>query len=95
MRKQRLKRLMTWNERAKDKRGWVIVTPNYLRMKVKTNMYGNYVYDDNGKKVVEPVREGLFDLLKIPWEPSLSMRVTKPLPVRQAISSVNPPSGRD
>ena len=67
MRKQRLRRLMTWNERAKDKRGWVIVTPNYLRMKVKTNMYGNYVYDDNGKKVVEPVREGLFDLLKIPW----------------------------
>ena len=54
---------MTWNERAKDKRGWVIVTPNYLRMKVKRICMAIMCMMIM-EEVVEPVREGLFDLLK-------------------------------
>jgi Zierdtviridae DNA helicase len=48
-------------------RQWVIVSPNYLRMEVALDPFGNFVYDDDGQKVIKPVREALPELLAIDW----------------------------
>ena len=50
-----------------DKRLWVITTPNYMRMNVKTNKVGNYIYNSKGKKIIKPVREGLIGFLAVTW----------------------------
>jgi len=50
-----------------DKRLWVITTPNYLRMSIKTNKMGNYVYNSKGKKIIKPVREGMLGFLAVKW----------------------------
>jgi Zierdtviridae DNA helicase len=48
-------------------RQWVIVSPNYLRFTIKLDDQGNYVYDANGDKIIEPVREAISALLAIDW----------------------------
>lgn len=49
------------------RRQWVLVSPNYLRFHIQLDEHGNFVYDDNGNKVILPVREALPGLLAIRW----------------------------
>ena len=64
-----LKRILLWDlgKGRTGPRQWVIVSPNYLRFKVKTDMYDNYVYDDDGNKIIKPIREAMPAFLSIPW----------------------------
>lgn len=48
-------------------RQWVIVSPNYLRIKPKVDWRGNYVYNDDKEKILIPVREAIPALLAIDW----------------------------
>lgn len=48
-------------------RQWVIVSPNYLRFKFQVNDSDNFVYDDDGEKIILPVREALKPLLGIQY----------------------------
>ena len=64
-----LKRIIRW-DMGKGRTGprqWVIVSPNYLRLKVKLDWRGNYVYDADGEKIITPVREAMPGLLAIDW----------------------------
>lgn len=64
-----MKRVLRW-DMGKGRTGprqWVIVSPNYLRFKVKMDWRGNYVYDEDGNKIVNPVREAMPALLAIDW----------------------------
>ena len=64
-----LKRILLWDlgKGRTGPRQWVIVSPNYLRFKVKTDMYDNYVYDDDGNQIIKPIREAMPAFLSIPW----------------------------
>ena len=70
---QRIKevqRILKWdiqNGPGCGKRQWIILSPNYLRFKIKTDSLGNFVYDQRGMKIVEPVREAIPALLAIDW----------------------------
>lgn len=48
-------------------RQWVVVSPNYLRLKAKTDWRGRFVYDENGDKIIKPIREAFPALLAIDW----------------------------
>lgn len=48
-------------------RTWVLVGPNYLRIRPDVDDYGNYLYDSNGKKIIRTVKEGLPELFDIEW----------------------------
>lgn len=48
-------------------RVWVLVGPNYLRIRADLDDYGNYLRDDKGKKIVRTVNEGLAGLFDIEW----------------------------
>lgn len=48
-------------------RQWVIVSPNYLRLKYKLDARKNFLYDENKDKIVVPVREALPALVAIDW----------------------------
>ncbi len=64
-----LKRILLW-DMGKGRTGprqWVIVSPNYLRFKVKLDSNGNYVYDADKNKIIQPVREAEPALLSINW----------------------------
>ena len=64
-----LKRIIMWDmgKKRTGPRQWVIVSPNYLRFKVKTDRFDNYVYDDDGNKIIRPVREAQPAFLAIDW----------------------------
>lgn len=47
-------------------RTWIITSPNYLRIRAKTDQYGNYEYD-KGRKVINAVQEGVIELFNVPW----------------------------
>lgn len=73
-RKERLRTLreiLLWEQayrQAPDgSRQWVLVSPNYLRFNLQTDANGHYVYDDDGDKIVVPVREALSGLLAVRW----------------------------
>lgn len=73
-RKERLRTLaniLRWEQAyrdgQKDGRQWVLVSPNYLRFQLKLDDTGHYEYDDNGDKIVLPVREALPGLLAVRW----------------------------
>lgn len=73
-RKERIETLvdiLEWEQNYRDGehtgRQWVLVSPNYLRFTIQTDDHGHYVYDDNGDKVILPVREALTGLLAIRW----------------------------
>lgn len=65
-----MKRIVQW-DMGKGRIGprqWVIVSPNYLRIKPKIDpMTDRYVYDENGDKILKPVREAQVALLAIDW----------------------------
>lgn len=49
------------------RRQWVLVSPNYLRLKPEVDENNRYVYDDRGKKIIKPVREALKPLVEMQW----------------------------
>ena len=49
-----------------NRRTWVVLSPNYVRIKIEVDEYGNYV-KVNGQKVIHPVGEGLIGLFDIDW----------------------------
>ena len=49
-------------------RVWVLVGPNYLRIRADLDDYGNYLRDAKGKKIVRTVNEGLAGLFDIEWQ---------------------------
>ena len=53
---------------SKKKRTWVLVGPNYLRIRADVDDYGNYVRDQKGKKIIRTVNEGLAELFDIEWQ---------------------------
>jgi SNF2 family DNA or RNA helicase len=53
---------------SKKKRTWVLVGPNYLRIRADVDDYGNYVRDHKGKKIIRTVNEGLAELFDIEWQ---------------------------
>ena len=48
-------------------RTWVLVGPNYLRIRADLDDYGNYLRDANGKKIIRTVNEGIGELFDIEW----------------------------
>lgn len=48
-------------------RTWVLVGPNYLRIKPDLDDWGNYKRDANGDKIYHTVKEGLPELFDIDW----------------------------
>ena len=64
-----MRRILRW-DMGKDRIGprqWVIVSPNYLRLKYKLDNRKNFIYDEHKDKVIEPVREALPALVAIDW----------------------------
>jgi SNF2 family DNA or RNA helicase len=64
-----LKRILKW-DMGKGRIGprqWVIVSPNYLRIKPAVDIKGNYIYDEDMNKILKPVREAMPALLAIDW----------------------------
>lgn len=64
------KRVLRWDlgKGRIGPRQWVIVSPNYLRFRVKIDWRGNFVRDnETGEKIVKPVREAMPSLLAIDW----------------------------
>jgi len=64
-----VKRVIRWDlgKGRIGPRQWVVVSPNYLRLKPKVDYRGRFVYDDNGEKIIKPVREAFPALLTIDW----------------------------
>jgi len=48
-------------------RTWVLVGPNYLRIRADLDEYGNYLRDASGKKIIRTVNEGIGELFDIEW----------------------------
>lgn len=65
-----LKRVLLW-DMGKGRIGprqWVVVSPNYLRLKPKLDNNGRYIYHpDTKEKIIKPVREAMPALLAIDW----------------------------
>jgi SNF2 family DNA or RNA helicase len=64
-----LKRVLQW-DMGKNRIGprqWVIVSPNYLRLKPKVDWRGNFVYNEDKEKIIVSVREAMPALLAIDW----------------------------
>lgn len=65
-----MKRILQWDmgKGRVGPRQWVIVSPNYLRIKPKIDpITEKYVYDDDGDKIMKPVREAMPALLAVDW----------------------------
>ena len=63
-RKKRLERVMNAPPNC---RTWVLVGPNYLRIRPDFDDFGNYLRDENGFKIIRTVKEGLPELFDIEW----------------------------
>ena len=48
-------------------RQWILLSPNYIRYNIRSDDQGNFDYDENGEKVILPVREALVPLLGIEY----------------------------
>lgn len=48
-------------------RTWVLVGPNYLRIRADVDQYGNYLRDASGRKIVRVVNEGVPELFSVQW----------------------------
>lgn len=48
-------------------RCWVLLGPNYLRIRADTDDYGNFAKDERGKKIVRPVNEAVAEVFGIKW----------------------------
>lgn len=65
---ERKKKLERVKNAPANCRTWVLVGPNYLRIRPDVDDYGNYLYDQNGKKIIRTVKEGLPELFDIEWK---------------------------
>lgn len=65
---ERKKRLERVKNAPPNCRTWVLVGPNYLRIKPDFDDYGNYQRDASGKKIFRTVKEGLPELFDIEWD---------------------------
>lgn len=63
-----LAQILHWEPSEYEQRQWVIMSPNYLRFRYKLDARGNYEYDDDGDKILLPVREALPSLLYHQWQ---------------------------
>jgi Zierdtviridae DNA helicase len=50
-----------------NERQWIIVGPNYLRIRADLDTLGNYARDAKGKKIVRVVNEGIPELFLVEW----------------------------
>jgi len=50
-----------------QERIWVVCGPNYLRIRADLDDYGNYIYDERGKKCIYSVNEAVPELFDISW----------------------------
>lgn len=64
-RKNRLNRV---KNAPPNSRTWVLVGPNYLRIRALFDDWGNYKRDANGNKMIYTVKEGLPELFDIEWQ---------------------------
>lgn len=64
---ERKKRLDRVKNTPPGYRTWVLVGPNYLRIKPDFDDWGNYLRDSSGKKIFRTVKEGLPELFDIEW----------------------------
>lgn len=64
---ERSKKLQAVKNAPANCRTWVLVGPNYLRIKPQLDDYGNYERDANGDKIYHTVKEGLPELFDIDW----------------------------
>lgn len=65
-----MKKILRW-DMGKNRIGprqWVVVSPNYFRIKPEVDAKGNYVYDDHREKILKPVREAMPALLAVDWK---------------------------
>lgn len=51
-----------------NRRTWVLVGPNYLRIRAELDEKGNYVRDERGEKIIRVVREAIPELFGIKWD---------------------------
>lgn len=45
---------------------WVLMAPNYVRLRPSLDDRGNYLYE-NGEKIIKPVREAIAELFRVKW----------------------------
>lgn len=64
---ERKKKLERVKNAPPGSRTWVLVGPNYLRIRPDFDDYGNYMRDSSGKKIIRTVKEGLPELFDIQW----------------------------
>lgn len=64
---ERKKRLDRVKNAPPGSRTWVLVGPNYLRIRPDFDDWGNYKRDAAGKKIFRAVKEGLPELFDIEW----------------------------
>ena len=48
------------------RRHWVLMAPNYVRIRAELDEWGNYKYVD-GKKIIKPVQEAIAELFDVEW----------------------------
>lgn len=65
---ERKKKLERVKNAPPGSRTWVLVGPNYLRIRADFDDYGNYMRDEFGKKIIRTVKEGLPELFDIEWQ---------------------------
>lgn len=46
---------------------WVITSPNYLRIRAELDAYGNYVYGEDKRKIINAVGETVMELFDVEW----------------------------
>lgn len=64
---ERVKLLEKVERTPKSERIWVLLGPNYLRIRADVDQYGSYIRDANGKKIIRTVQEGIAELFAIEW----------------------------
>lgn len=53
-------------DNVSQERHWVVVSPNYVRIRAEVDEYGNFK-KVKGQKVIRPVQEGLMELFDVDW----------------------------
>lgn len=48
-------------------RAWVLLGPNYLRIRADVDDYGNFERDAKGKKIIRPVNEAVGEIFGVKW----------------------------
>lgn len=62
-----LRTILHWEPSDSQQRQWIIMSPNYLRFRYELDRKGNFVYNDDGEKIIQPVKEAITALLYHQW----------------------------